>query len=105
MKLFRKRDQRFERKLYDYDQPHDLAELLLEAGFTAETPESLMIADTAEVARALRRPALPAGVRLDVVTSSEGVEKVDALPTSRPILERVGFSCVATTPPVIWSPA
>jgi len=29
---------------------------------------------------------------------------VDALPESRPILERVGFSCLATTTPYIWSP-
>jgi GNAT superfamily N-acetyltransferase len=30
---------------------------------------------------------------------------VDASPESRPILERVGFDCIATTTPYIWTPA
>ncbi len=30
---------------------------------------------------------------------------VDALPASRPILERVGFACAAITTPYRWSPA
>jgi GNAT superfamily N-acetyltransferase len=30
--------------------------------------------------------------------------QVDALPPSRPILERLGFACLATTTPFIWSP-
>ena len=29
---------------------------------------------------------------------------VDALPTSRPILERLGFVAVTTTTPYLWSP-
>jgi GNAT superfamily N-acetyltransferase len=31
--------------------------------------------------------------------------QVDASPDSRPILERIGFSCLAITTPYIWSPA
>jgi hypothetical protein len=63
--LFRKRNENFEWKLYHYDQPPDLAERLLEAGFTAEEPESLMIAETATVTQELNSVPLPAGVRLE----------------------------------------
>jgi GNAT superfamily N-acetyltransferase len=198
VELFRRRDQEFEWKLYDYDEPPDLAARLLAAGFTAGEPESLMIAEAAQVAKALGAAGPPAGVRLEAVTGAEGVGRligvhqrvfgrddhglresllaqqesapeaadlvvamagdedvsaarteylpgtdfaglwgggtlprwrrrgiyralvgyraglaarrgctyltVDALPTSRAILERVGFSCVATTTPYTWSP-
>ena len=30
--------------------------------------------------------------------------QVDASPQSRPILERLGFSCLAMTTPYVWSP-
>jgi hypothetical protein len=30
--------------------------------------------------------------------------QVDASPESRPILERIGFSCLAMTTPYVWSP-
>jgi hypothetical protein len=29
---------------------------------------------------------------------------VDASPQSRPILERLGFACLARTTPYVWSP-
>lgn len=37
----------FEWKLYDYDRPADLATRLLNAGFTPEPAETLMVAGTA----------------------------------------------------------
>jgi len=68
--LFRDRGERFEWKLYDYDQPPDLASRLLAAGFTAEDEEALMVADVAAVTAPVE---LPAGVRLLPVTDEAGV--------------------------------
>jgi GNAT superfamily N-acetyltransferase len=184
----------FEWKLYSYDQPADLAQRLLDAGFVAEDPESLMLSEVASVPREV---TVPDGVRLERVTDPAGVDVlvdlhervfgrddsrlrqsllgqlhdapettvmvlamagdeavsaariefvagsefaglwgggtlphwrgrgiyralvgyraalaaergyryllVDASPDSRPILERLGFSCLATTTPYIWS--
>jgi ribosomal protein S18 acetylase RimI-like enzyme len=194
--FFRARGERFEWKLYDYDQPPDLARRLLAAGFAAEDEEALMVAEAAAVAAEVE---LPAGVRLLPVTDEAGVGlltgvhervfgadeselrrslleqlrnapevtamvvamagdepvssaraeflpgtdfaslwgggtlpgwrgrgiyralvayraqlavargyrylQVDALPTSRPILERLGFTCLAHTTPYVWNPA
>jgi ribosomal protein S18 acetylase RimI-like enzyme len=194
--FFRDRDEKFEWKLYDYDQPPDLARRLLVAGFAAEAEEALMVADVAAVAVPVE---LPAGVRLLPVTDEAGVEllidvhervfgidhsqlrqslltqlrdspevtgmvvamagdepvcsarveflpgtefagmwgggtlpawrgrgiyralvayrarlaaargyrylQVDALPDSRPILERLGFARLARTTPYVWEPA
>ena len=69
--FFRDRDEKFEWKLYDYDQPPDLARRLLVAGFTAEAEEALMVADVAAVAVPVE---LPAGVRLLPVTDEASVE-------------------------------
>ncbi len=196
--LFSAREEKFEWKLYSYDTPADLAERLLAAGLVPAQPESLMVAEAAEVAEALSSADLPAGTRLERVTDADGVHRmtqlaeivfntdeselresllaqqaahpeivdlmlamagdqpvcaarieflpgtefaglwgggtlpqwrrrgiyralvryraelavrrgyryltVDASPESRPILERVGFSCLATTTPYIWSP-
>jgi GNAT superfamily N-acetyltransferase len=68
--LFRGRDEKFEWKLYDYDQPADLARRLLAAGFAAEAEEALMVADVAAVTAPVE---LPAGVRLLPVTDEAGV--------------------------------
>jgi ribosomal protein S18 acetylase RimI-like enzyme len=68
--LFRDRGERFEWKLYDYDQPPDLARRLLAAGFAAEDEEALMVAEVAAVAAPVE---LPAGVRLLPVTDEAGV--------------------------------
>jgi GNAT superfamily N-acetyltransferase len=193
--FFGGRGQKFEWKLYSYDQPADLAGRLRAAGFVPEDAEALMLA---EVSRVPQPPALPAGVRLEEVTGTEGIGRmtgvsqrvfgkdeserraslqaqlstapevtamvvamagdepvcagriefvpgsefaglwgggtlqpwrgrgiyralvsyraalaaargyrylqVDASPESRPILERIGFSCLAMTTPYIWSP-
>jgi ribosomal protein S18 acetylase RimI-like enzyme len=68
--LFRDRNERFEWKLYDYDQPPDLGRRLRAAGFAAEDEEVLMVAEVAAVAAPVE---LPAGVRLLPVTDEAGV--------------------------------
>jgi GNAT superfamily N-acetyltransferase len=194
------RGERFEWKLYDYDQPPDLRDRLLAAGFAAEEPEAFVVAGTAQIVDALgpAEAILPAGVRLVPVTDEAGVDlliqvrervfgpddderwrdtlirqlrsgpagtmvvamagdepvssaridlcpgtdfaglwgggtlpqwrgrgiyralvayrarlaaahgyrylQVDASPQSRPILERLGFACLAVTTPYVWSP-
>jgi ribosomal protein S18 acetylase RimI-like enzyme len=200
VEFFRGRAERFEWKLYSYDQPSDLGQRLLAAGFVRENDESLMLADAAEIAGPGGADVvLPVGVRLVPVTgeadigllievhervfgpdhsrlrrsliaqlrnspdvsamvvamagdqpvcsarieSWDGTDfaglwgggtlpqwrgrgiyralvgyrarlaaargyrylQVDASPASRPILERLGFACVALTTPYTWSPS
>ena len=65
------RGREFEWKLYSHDAPADLAERLKAAGFAPEPPETLMIAEVAEL------PAdtlPPAGVRFEPVTDAAGVD-------------------------------
>ncbi len=52
----------FEWKLYDHDQPADLARRLLDHGFTAEEREAVMVLELAEAPERLLAP-LPAAVR------------------------------------------
>ena len=198
VELFAGRGEKFEWKLYSYDQPADLAERLLAAGFVAEDAEALMVAEVWKVGQASRLADLPAGIVLEQVTDAEGVARltevhervfgkdeselralllaqlstapeitgmvlamaggeavcaariefvpgadfaglwgggtlpawrgrgiyralvgyraalaaergyrylqVDASPASRPILERIGFTCLAMTTPYIWHP-
>ncbi|MGA4987236.1 GNAT family N-acetyltransferase [Nonomuraea bangladeshensis] len=67
----------FEWKLYDHDRPADLDRRLLAAGFTAEPPETLMVAETARIAVPAALPAAgPEGVQLVPVTGMDGVELV-----------------------------
>lgn len=61
----------FEWKLYSHDLPADLGERLAKAGFVAQEPEALMVA---EVAGLPREPVLPEGVRIEPVRDPEGVE-------------------------------
>jgi ribosomal protein S18 acetylase RimI-like enzyme len=196
--FFRGRAERFEWKLYSYDQPPDLGERLLAAGFVREDAESLMVADARQIAgHGGTGAVLPDGVRLVKVTDEAGLElmtevhdrvfgadpylraaliaqlrspettvmvlamagdepvcsarvefgagtdfaglwgggtlpqwrgrgiyralvgyrarlavargyrylQVDASPESRPILERLGFACLAQTTPYVWSPS
>ena len=196
VRFFASRGEGFEWKHYSYDQPADLEERLLAAGFVPEEPESLMVADAAEVAgSAAAGTSLPDGIRLVRVTDEVGLDliteahdqvfgpdprlraaltaqlgnpgtvmvvamaggqpvcsaraefgadtdfaglwgggtlpewrgrgiyralvgyrarlavargyrylQVDASPQSRPILERLGFACLARTTPYVWSP-
>ncbi len=60
----------FEWKHYSHDQPADLSERLLKAGFVPEDPEALMVA---EVAKLPTEPVLPDGVRIERVTDAAGI--------------------------------
>jgi GNAT superfamily N-acetyltransferase len=71
--IFGRRGESFEWKLFDYDEPADLAERLGRFGFDAEEPESLVVAEAAEVVEALAGAELPAGVTARQVTDSDGV--------------------------------
>src|ERR1017187_8006538 len=73
VRVFASRKDTFEWKQYSYDHPADLAQRLVRAGFAAEQPESLMIAEIAEILPALDTAELPAGVRLERVTGADGV--------------------------------
>lgn len=64
-------DRPFEWKLYAHDQPADLAQRLLAAGFTAEPQETVMVA---EIAALPAEVELPEGVRLEPVTDQRGVD-------------------------------
>jgi hypothetical protein len=61
---------RWEWKHYSYDQPADLSERLLAAGFTREPAEALLVAEIADLALDVRPPP---GVELRAVTDREGV--------------------------------
>src|SRR4051794_23827980 len=61
----------FEWKLYDGDEPADLADRLQAKGFRAEGPEALMIADIEEIDVGAEPPT---GVRLVEVHDAEGME-------------------------------
>ncbi len=69
-----RRGKPFEWKLYDYDEPADLAVRLAAAGLVAEEPESFMVAEVGEVIEALRSAELPAGVTALWVSDAAGVE-------------------------------
>ncbi len=75
VELFAARGERFEWKLYSYDEPSDLAERLRGAGFVADEPESLMIAEVTDVLARLGEPDGPAGVRLEAVAHAAGLDQ------------------------------
>jgi GNAT superfamily N-acetyltransferase len=61
----------FEWKLYGYDQPADLADRLIAAGFEPDDEETLMVAAISDLKVGVD---LPEGVRIDRVTDPAGVE-------------------------------
>jgi ribosomal protein S18 acetylase RimI-like enzyme len=61
----------FEWKLYAHDQPADLADRLLAAGFVPESPETLMVARVADLPTSVD---LPDGVQLRPVTGPADVD-------------------------------
>ena len=76
VRYFAARGTPVEWKLYDYDQPADLARRLLAAGFVADDEEVMLVAETAGVDCDVK---LPDGVRLDLVTGQAGVEAMMAV--------------------------
>ncbi|HEX5494751.1 MAG TPA: GNAT family N-acetyltransferase [Mycobacteriales bacterium] len=67
---------RWEWKHYSHDQPPDLPERLLAAGFTAGPAETLMVAEIADLALDLPPPA---GVELVPVADAGGVEAMESV--------------------------
>jgi hypothetical protein len=67
-------DDEFEWKYYAYDQPEDLPERLVAAGFIGEAAEALMVADAA-IARSLGSRQDPEGIAVVPVTDESGVEQ------------------------------
>ncbi|MGN6678646.1 MAG: GNAT family N-acetyltransferase [Streptosporangiaceae bacterium] len=76
VRFFGGRGERFEWKLYSYDEPADLSDRLTAAGFVPEEPESLMIAAIEEIIDELRSAALPPGVTLDRPADEAGVDRL-----------------------------
>jgi ribosomal protein S18 acetylase RimI-like enzyme len=75
--FFTERGLSFEWKTYAYDEPLDLPERLLQAGFVAEPPETLILG---EVDRILERPgALPSKVRLRDVDEPADFHRIAVL--------------------------
>ena len=66
----------WEWKHYSYDQPPDLPDRLVAAGFTREPAETLLVAEIADLA--LDVPP-PAGVELRAVVDQQGVDAVVAV--------------------------
>lgn len=71
VRYFTELGREFEWKHYSHDQPENLGELLLAAGFEAEPDEALMIARIADLPDC---GGLPEGVRLHPVTTPADVE-------------------------------
>jgi GNAT superfamily N-acetyltransferase len=63
-------------KYYDYDQPDDLPQRLLAAGFEAKADELMLVAETASISHEV---VLPGGVRLEPVTGEAGIEAMTAV--------------------------
>jgi GNAT superfamily N-acetyltransferase len=76
VRYFAARGTPVEWKLYDYDQPADLARRLLAVGFVADDEELMLVAETAAIDSEVR---LPDGVRVDLVTDQAGVEAMMAV--------------------------
>lgn len=75
VRFFARRGRSFEWKLYDYDQPPDLGRRLAAAGFQADPPETVLVAEVTAVPAA----ALPSGLTLRPVTSEADVARLAAL--------------------------
>lgn len=69
--FFRRRREQFEWQLFGYDQPADLGERLVRAGFAPDEEEVLLFAPTAAVSQ---DAAPPDGIRLVEVSDAAGVE-------------------------------
>lgn len=75
--FFAGRGQPVEWKTYDYDQPADLPQRLVAAGFAAEDPESLILGELDAILA--QDSALPDGVRIQQVTTEPDFDRIDDL--------------------------
>ncbi len=69
---FKNLGQEFEWKVYSYDQPHNLKNLLLQKGFEMEGEEALMVLELNEQHR-------PTSVFVEEISDMEGIEEIIAL--------------------------
>jgi GNAT superfamily N-acetyltransferase len=74
--VFAERGERFEWKLHAHDQPADLAQRLLAAGFVPEEVETVVIAPVATVSG---EPRLPDGVQLREVSDRADLDRIAAM--------------------------
>jgi GNAT superfamily N-acetyltransferase len=86
--FFAARGDGVEWKLYDYDQPADLAERLAAAGFVPDEEELMLVAETAAVKADV---VLPDGVRLVPVTDEAGVHALMSVHRHEPGTERLSW--------------
>ena len=73
---FRARGTDFEWKLYSHDQPADLGERLSAAGFTAGDPETLLVAEIAQLSKTGLPTTPPDGIVLRPVTTAADADLV-----------------------------
>ncbi len=73
--FFADRNERFEWKLHGHDRPADLPERLRAAGFVSEEVETVVIAESAEIAA---EPRLPPEVSLRQVNAPADFERIGA---------------------------
>jgi hypothetical protein len=73
---FAARGEAVEWKTRSHDEPADLVDRLLAAGFVPEEPETVLIGEAAELAA---EPALPDGVTLRQVTARDDLERIAAM--------------------------
>jgi GNAT superfamily N-acetyltransferase len=71
IEFYRSRNQSFVWRVYDYDQPADLGERLVDAGFIESGASAVMIAETSQLSR---EPVLPEGTELLHVSDEAGVD-------------------------------
>jgi GNAT superfamily N-acetyltransferase len=76
VRVFAKRAEAFEWKLYGHDRPADLANRLRAAGFVAESVETVVIAAASGVAG---EPLLPDGVSLREVSDRSDFARIEAM--------------------------
>jgi GNAT superfamily N-acetyltransferase len=75
--FFAGRGQPVEWKTYTYDEPADLPDRLVAAGFVAEEPESLILGELDRIAS--QPSALPSKVRIRAVVTEEDFERIGDL--------------------------
>ncbi len=73
VEFFSGRGQVVEWKTYGYDEPADLPERLVEAGFVADDPEVVLLGRCADL---VHEVTLPVGVRLREITTDDDWERV-----------------------------
>jgi GNAT superfamily N-acetyltransferase len=76
VRVFAERGERFEWKLHAHDQPVDLAQRLLAAGFIPEEVETVVIAPVSAVAGELH---LPDGVQVREVSARTDLDRIAAM--------------------------